>query len=141
MTTSIEVDKITRGLVKEAENLLRQKWESNRLLVDFLEFLNSKKIILAKYGCDVDPEEREHYSDELVFACRRGTYDKLNLVREFLGLETYEESVKKADQMLAEIRRKNEIEREKEDAERSEVERLEMQREEAPEPYEDDVAE
>lgn len=51
MTTSIEVDKITRGLVKEAENLLRQKWESNRLLVDFLDFVtNGKGFILAKYN-------------------------------------------------------------------------------------------
>jgi hypothetical protein len=88
----------------------RAKWEDEHLLWDFQMFLEGRYVLAEWHNegiCKVC--KIRHLMDQLRpqmggFKVRR------NLPREFLGLETWEESEKKADELLKELRLNNRLE-------------------------------
>jgi len=85
----------------------RETWELEHRLWDFLEYLlNEQHYLLAKWHPEGPCEEcgRRHLLDQMMDT---STFrERRNLPRKFLSLETWEESEKKADELLAELRGK-----------------------------------
>ena len=85
----------------------RAKWELEHRLWDFLEFLTQEKhYCLAQWHSEGPCKAcgRNHMLDQLMDTT--DFLERRNLPREFLDLETWQESEKKADELLAELREK-----------------------------------
>lgn len=81
------------------------KWQLEHDLWDFLEWLDQQGYVLAKWHNEGDCKTCgiRHLVDKLA-PYTGGFSERRNLPRKFLGLESWEQSGRTADDMLAEIR-------------------------------------